>query len=137
MVKASITINDTLVQIDKHPYGFKNMFVETYKYTKDYLSELGIYDMQLNPINDGSTKLPAFKIEYCKEQSILLRFYNTNKCTMSINNITIKNDLVELPLKQELTIKVLSKPNKKHYYEIKLIDIRQGDWFVNLVNNAT
>ena len=133
MLKASLQITERFIICEDGLYGFKDEFEETYKYRRDYLSEHDVYDMNLNSLDEEMSNNITFKIYDCKEQSVVLKFYNIDKCIMLINEKQVDfNNAIELSLQEKLIIQLENINNKKHCYEIQLVDVRKGNLFISI-----
>lgn len=133
MLKASLQITERFIICEDGLYGFKNEFEETYKYRRDYLSEHDVYDMNLNTLDEEISDNITFKIYECKEQSVILKFYNIDNCIIHINKNKIKVDTaIEISLEEKLIIEPTNINNKKHLYEVQLVDVRKGNLFISI-----
>lgn len=134
MFKASIEITENNVKIEKDVNGFQNTFEEMYIYRRDYLNEYEIYDMQFSLVDDVDTSnIISFQILDTKSKSIVLKVYNVNNCKLIKDSEELDNtQSIELFLEETVKIQIEDEKEKKHYYKLQLMDIREGNLILNI-----
>ena len=134
MFKASIEITENNVKIEKDVNGFQNTFEEMYIYRQDYLNEYEIYDMQFSLVDDVDTSnIISFQILDTKSKSIVLKVYNVDNCNLFKGNEKIDNNQsIELFIEDYVKIQIIDEEDRKHYYKLQLMDIREGNLILNI-----
>jgi len=134
MFKASIEITENNVKIEKDINGFQNTFEEMYIYRRDYLNEYEVYDMQFSLIDDINTSnIISFQILDTKSKSIVLKLYNVHNCKLIKDSEELDiTQSIELFLEETVKIQIEDEKEKKHYYKLQLMDIREGNLILNI-----